>query len=215
MKVKVCGMKHNITEVAGLQPDYMGFIFWEASPRYFDGTLPPLQPHLKKVGVFVNASIPVILEKTQRYGLRLVQLHGSESPKYCRELRERLQFGQAREQRIEIIKVFSVKDSFDFNLLIPYEANCDYFLFDTRGKLPGGNGYAFDWHLLTGYPSQKPYFLSGGIGPEDLPKLAEFLKRPESEKCHAIDVNSRFESDPGRKNADQLTKFINAEALRH
>lgn len=215
MKVKVCGMKHNIAGVAGLQPDYLGFIFWESSPRYFDGALPDLPPQVIKVGVFVDASIPFILHKMHQYGLGLIQLHGNESPGYCRELRKAILAGINGENKVGIIKVFPIKDSFDFRLLDPYEDACDYYLFDTRGKLPGGNGYAFDWQVLRDYPSGKPYFLSGGIGPANLPQLRIFLKRPEAQKCHAIDVNSRFELQPGLKNTELLNEFINAVALKH
>lgn len=215
MKVKVCGMKHHIAGVAGLQPDYLGFIFWEGSPRYFDGVLPDLPPQVKKVGVFVDAGIPFILHKIRQYGLGLIQLHGNESPGFCHELRKAILAGIKGDNMIRIIKVFSIKDTFDFQLLTPYEEACDYYLFDTRGKLPGGNGYAFDWQVLRDYPSGKPYFLSGGISPADLPQLDDFLKRPEAQKCHAIDVNSRFELQPGLKNTELLSAFINAVALKH
>lgn len=215
MKVKVCGMKHHIAGVAGLQPDYLGFIFWEGSPRYFDGVLPDLPPQVKKVGVFVDAGIPFILHKIRQYGLGLIQLHGDESPGFCHELRKAILAGIKGDNMIRIIKVFSIKDTFDFQLLTPYEEACDYYLFDTRGKLPGGNGYAFDWQVLRDYPSGKPYFLSGGISPADLPQLDDFLKRPEAQKCHAIDVNSRFELQPGLKNTELLSAFINAVALKH
>lgn len=215
MKVKVCGMKDNIAGVAGLQPDYMGFIFWEASPRYFDGVLPDLPPQVKKVGVFVDETIPFILHKIHQYGLGLIQLHGTESPGYCRELKKTIQAGINGENKVRIIKAFQIQDTFDFQLLVPYEDACDYYLFDTRGKLPGGNGFAFDWQVLRDYPSGKPYFLSGGIGPSDLSKLGNFLKRPEAQKCHAIDVNSRFELQPGLKNTEVLSEFINAVALKH
>lgn len=208
-------MKHNIVEVAGLQPDYLGFIFWEASPRFFNGVLPPMSSQAKKVGVFVDATIPFILDKILQYELRLIQLHGNESPGYCHDLRKAIQAGSGGGNKIKIIKVFAIKDSFDFQLLTPYEDVCDYYLFDTKGKLPGGNGYAFDWQVLKDYPSRKPYFLSGGIGPEDLLQVNVFLKRPEAEKCHAIDVNSRFESQPGLKDTGRLTEFIKAVAIKH
>ncbi|MGB6152213.1 MAG: phosphoribosylanthranilate isomerase, partial [Pricia sp.] len=109
---------------------------------------------------------------------------------------------------LKIIKVFSVKDSFDFSILKPYEEVCDYYLFDTKGKLPGGNGYTFDWSLLKDYPSTKPYFLSGGIGLEDAKALKEFSQRPQAEYCYAIDVNSKFETKPGLKNIDKLNELI-------
>jgi phosphoribosylanthranilate isomerase len=108
---------------------------------------------------------------------------------------------------MEIIKVFSIKDNFDFSVLKDYEAVCDYFLFDTKGKLPGGNGYTFDWSVLENYPSTKPFFLSGGIGLESVEKLKEFMNSPASKYCYAIDVNSKFELEPGRKDITTLKVF--------
>ncbi len=202
MKLKVCGMKYNPGEVAALQPDYLGFIFWEKSPRSFDGEIPKLPPGIKKVGVFVNASLDEVVAKIKEYHLQAVQLHGSESPEFCKELKQ-----YNFQEPIQIIKVFSIKDDFNFDELKPYESVCDYYLFDTKGKLPGGNGYTFDWKVLKGYPSIKPYFLSGGIGLEEIESLREFMKRPEAKYCHTIDVNSRFELEPGLKNIQKLKEF--------
>jgi phosphoribosylanthranilate isomerase len=212
MKVKVCGMKFNTGEVAALKPDYLGFIFWEKSPRYFTGSIPALPEGIRKVGVFVNAPVTGILQKISDHNLDMVQLHGDETPEYCALLRSALQTsayvaGDGRGAR-EVIKVFRVKDREDLGLLPAFEAVCDYFLFDTKGKLPGGNGYAFDWEALAGYPSRKPYVLSGGIGPETLPMLWDFFEEPASRYCHAIDLNSRFEVAPGHKKIDVLQKFI-------
>ncbi|MDU8885344.1 phosphoribosylanthranilate isomerase [Yeosuana sp. MJ-SS3] len=200
MKLKVCGMKYydNITEVANLQPDYFGFIFYEKSARYFNGTIPEIPETIKKVGVFVNATVEEIIEKVNKYNLQAVQLHGNESPEFCEML---------RPLNIKIIKVFSIKDTFDFSILKSYELVCDYYLFDTKGKLPGGNGYTFNWNVLKDYPSAKPFFLSGGIGLEENENLQKFLKTKASKKCHAIDVNSKFETEPGLKIIELLKKF--------
>ncbi|MBO0322556.1 phosphoribosylanthranilate isomerase [Muricauda sp. CAU 1633] len=226
MKLKVCGMHHNPTEVAQLQPDYLGFIFWEPSSRYFEGTIPQLPKSIKKVGVFVDATIEEVLEKVEQYQLDAVQLHGKESPEYCETLKDNFLSirAQSRKKKVvpldevstaldltnlEIIKVFSIKDDFDFSVLENYEKVCDYFLFDTKGKLPGGNGYTFDWTLLENYPSTKPFFLSGGIGLESVEKLKAFRKSLASKHCYAIDVNSRFETEPGLKNIEHLKTFKN------
>lgn len=209
MKLKVCGMKLNTLEVATLCPDYLGFIFWEPSKRFFEGKMPELPPTIKKVGVFVDATIEEVLKKIKTFGLDAVQLHGKESPEFCSNLKrlinDRTQaLGAAN---LKIIKVFSIKDDFDFGVLTPYENVCDYFLFDTKGKLPGGNGFTFSWEMLKNYPSTKPYFLSGGIGLEEIEKIREFQQRPESKYCHAIDVNSKFESEPGLKDVKKLKEF--------
>ncbi len=183
----------NILEVGTLLPDYMGFIFWEKSARYFDGVIPDLPKSIKKVGVFVNENTEVILAKAQKHDLQAIQLHGQESVAFCQDLRENL-----KQAQIEIIKVFSVDDAFDFEVLKPFEAVCDYFLFDTKGKLPGGNGTTFDWKVLEKYPSSKPFFLSGGIGMEEMEAVNEILKT--NLPLYAIDVNSKFEIEPGLKN---------------
>ena len=209
MKLKVCGMKLNTLEVATLNPDYLGFIFWEPSKRFFEGTIPELPASIKKVGVFVDATLEDIVEKVNTYGLRAVQLHGKESPEFCSDLKKfTIDRSKALgETNLKIIKVFSIKDDFDFRVLTPYENVCDFFLFDTKGKLPGGNGFTFSWEVLGNYPSTKPYFLSGGIGLDKVEKIREFQQRPESKYCHAIDVNSKFESEPGFKDIKKLKEF--------
>ena len=211
MKLKVCGNRDNIEEVVKVAPDYMGFIFWEPSKRFFKGSLPELPKPIKKVGVFVDAEIPEVLEKVREYQLDGVQLHGSETPGYCRELKEGFSKSGFQQRPNswppEIIKVFSIKNSFDFSVLEPYEAVCDFYLFDTKGKLPGGNGYTFDWGVLKNYPSTKPFFISGGIGLGEKKKLTEFLKTEVGQYCQVVDINSRFEIEPGLKDMDQLMEF--------
>lgn len=201
MKLKICGMKYpdNILEVGSLLPDYMGFIFWDKSARYFDGQLPNLPQSIKKTGVFVNASQEEIVAKVTQYNLQAVQLHGQESVEFCQELKTKL------AKSIEIIKVFSVDEAFDFDQLQPFETVCDYFLFDTKGKLPGGNGTTFDWKVLENYPSKKPFFLSGGIGLNEIDLVNEILKTDLP--IYAIDVNSKFEIEAGLKNSELLNRF--------
>lgn len=185
----------NILEVSTLLPDYLGFIFWEKSSRYFDLEIPKIPESIKKVGVFVNANLEEILLKIKKYNLNLVQLHGNESPEFCKEL---------KKSTIKIIKVFSVNDDFNFSALEPFEAVCDYFLFDTKGKLPGGNGITFNWQILKKYHSRKPFFLSGGIGLDDIKNIKK-LNLP----IYAIDVNSKFEIEAGLKNIELLKSFKN------
>lgn len=200
MKLKVCGMKYNVEDVATLQPDYLGFIFHEASPRHFDYEIPNLPESINKVGVFVDKPTEFIMQKIEKYQLDAIQLHGHETPEQCRLL---------KSIGILVIKVFAIKNQFDFSVLNAYEDVCDYYLFDTKGKLPGGNGYTFEWSVLKGYPSNKPYFLSGGIGLDEIEKLKEFLNSEASRYCHAIDVNSKLEEKPGLKNIKDLEQFKN------
>jgi len=199
MKIKVCGMKieNNIMDLAALPPDYIGFIFYEKSSRYFNSEIPELPETIKKIGVFVNSKIDFIVSKIEKHDLQGVQLHGEESPELCAALRE---YGI-------VIKVFSIKNQFDFKVLEPYEDVCDYYLFDTKGKHPGGNGYTFNWNVFKKYKSPKPYFLSGGIGPDELDALLLFLKRPESDLCCTVDVNSKFETAAGLKDVKELKEF--------
>ena len=200
MKLKVCGMREpdNIAALSALQPDYMGFIFWALSSRYVSETTPVLDKSIKKTGVFVDASVDYIQSSISAHQLQAVQLHGEETPGYCQLVQG---FG------VEVIKAFSVKDAFDFSMLEAYENSCDFFLFDTKGSLPGGNGYTFDWSLLKEYPSQKPFFLSGGIGLENTQEIKELLNTDLP--LHAIDVNSKFEVAPGLKKIEELTQFKN------
>ncbi|MBC7641089.1 MAG: phosphoribosylanthranilate isomerase [Flavobacterium sp.] len=195
MKLKICGMKFpkNIIEVSQLLPEYLGFIFYEKSSRYFDGEIPEIPKSIKKVGVFVDASLEEIISKIKKYNLNLIQLHGNESPEFCQNL---------KKSEIEIIKVFSVDDDFDFSQLESFENDCDYFLLDTKGELHGGNGFTFNWALLENYKTKKPLFLSGGIGIEAIEKI-KTLNLP----IHAIDVNSKFEIQPGLKNTELLKTF--------
>ena len=204
MKIKVCGMKHrdNILSVADLQPDYMGYIFYERSKRHFEGDIPALDPSIKKTGVFVNSSISEVLRKVKKYDLKAVQLHGDETVSFCKELKKNM------DSAIELIKAFSISEEFNFDVLSSYQEACDYFLFDTKGKERGGNGSLFNWKLLNRIHHHKKFFLSGGVGVEELKMLSEFLQTEAGQYCYAIDLNSKFESEPGLKKTEQLEAFF-------
>ncbi|GGG29763.1 N-(5'-phosphoribosyl)anthranilate isomerase [Dokdonia pacifica] len=196
-------MKYNTQEVAALQPDYLGFIFYEKSPRNFDGEIQILPKNIKKVGVFVDATIAFAKAQIEKYNLDIIQLHGSESPEYIKDLIRVLI--DSSETWPEIWKVFSIKDSFDFKRLTPYKDHVSAFLFDTKGKAKGGNGYTFDWNVLKDYPFKKPFILSGGIGLEEIDNIKEILATDLP--ILALDVNSKFEDRPGQKNIENLTTF--------
>ncbi len=199
--------QENMQAVAELQPDYLGFIFYEKSPRKFDGDILRLPAEIKKTGVFVDVSIDFVIEKVKKYNFKVIQLHGNESPQYCRDLQSELECFSETEntESIEIWKVFSIKDQFNFEILQPYEGIVNYFLFDTKGKEKGGNGYTFDWSVLNNYPSETPFILSGGIGLDEIEKVKEILKTDLP--IYAIDVNSKFETAPGLKNIEELKIF--------
>lgn len=202
IQIKVCGMKfpENIKEVDQLSPDFLGFIFYEKSVRYFEGEIPEIHPDIKKVGVFVNASLEEIREKSKRYALNFIQLHGDETPEFCAMIENKV--------RVKVIKAFALDIHFDFRILDTYQASCSYFLFDTKGPHFGGNGTVFDWNILERYALNKKYFLSGGIGLETTENLSDFFEKDYSEKCIALDLNSRFEDSPGLKNSNKLKEFI-------
>jgi phosphoribosylanthranilate isomerase len=202
MKLKVCGMKfiENIEQVSGLCPDYMGFIFYEKSKRNFEGVIPKLPKSIKKTGVFVNEYPEILVSLVEEYQLEAIQLHGDETIAYIKQIKTYL-------PSIEIIKVFGIKDEFNFELLKPFLQVVDYFLFDTKGKERGGNGYQFDWSILEAYPYEKPFFLSGGIG---LKEVVDVQKVLDSDlPMYAIDINSKFEIEPGLKNINDIKIFKN------
>lgn len=186
----------NIITVAALRPDYMGFIFYPKSPRYA-GMLDPatLPDHVRRVGVFVNASLSEIENTTKRYRLQTLQLHGSELPETCRTL---------RNKGYEVIKAFGIATADDLRQTTRYESFCDLFLFDTRTTNHGGSGRRFDWHLLELYNGKTPFLLSGGISSDDTEKILT-VGHP---LFYGIDLNSRFEIEAGLKNTELLERFI-------
>ncbi len=208
MKLKVCGMKYieNIQEVAALRPDYLGFIFYEKSKRNFFGIIPKLPESIKKTGVFVNSTVNEVLSKIIQYDLKAVQLHGDETVDFVRELRQTALISDSQND-IEIIKVFGIMGSFNFEILTPYIQVVDYFLFDTKGKERGGNGITFDWKVLSDYPFSKPFFLSGGIGLEQLKEIEKIRKT--NLPLYAVDVNSKFELEAGLKSVENIQRFKN------
>ncbi|MBT1698291.1 phosphoribosylanthranilate isomerase [Fulvivirgaceae bacterium PWU4] len=199
MKLKICGMRDekNILAVAALHPQYMGFIFYPRSPRYVgdDFKVPALPSSISRVGVFVNDPVSLIMEKVDRYALKYVQLHGGETVAQCKAL---------RQEGVGVIKVFSVDDDFDFNQTRPYEEVADFFLFDTKGKYYGGNATAFDWKVLEQYNQKVPFFLSGGIGPDNV----EAIQALKGMNIHAIDINSGVEESPAMKDTQKIGTII-------
>lgn len=213
----------NIQDVVALQPDYLGFIFYEKSKRNFEGIIPELPKSIKKTGVFVNEYPEILISLVEEYRLDAIQLHGDESLKYVTELKRQLAERRdlfieenkhqrkkknkhfIADEKVEIIKAFGIKDAFNFDDLKPYLDVVDFFLFDTKGKERGGNGVKFDWPILEKYPFEKPFFLSGGIGLSDVEEVRKILKLDLP--IYALDVNSKFESEPGVKKIEEIKKF--------
>lgn len=201
MMIKVCGMKEadNIRNVAALTPMMMGFIFYAGSPRYA-GELDPavvrsLPEHVRPVGVFVDAPEEEVLSVCDRYGIRIAQLHGDESPEMCRSL---------RESGLTVFKAVGIADESDIARLAAYAGSVDMFVFDTKSEAHGGTGRKFDHSLLEKYALDVHYLLGGGIGPDDVDAIVSAMRPGMA----GIDINSRFEVSPGIKNLRTLIKFI-------
>lgn len=204
MKVKVCGLRDEKNIRLLLEtvlPDYLGFIFYEPSPRYAGEVLDisflqHIKGSFKKTGVLVDASLSTAEWISSEYELDALQLHGNESAIFCASL---------RRPGLEIIKTFHLSESFNFHVLEDYAPVCDYFLFDTRGKHPGGNGMQFNWELLEKYQMSVPFFLSGGIDGQDAESIAQ-IRHPA---LGGVDLNSRFEHNPGLKDVSKIKRFTN------
>jgi phosphoribosylanthranilate isomerase len=201
MKIKVCGMKHpeNIKALAGLKPDYMGFICYNLSPRYIADlpaeVLDTVPESITKTAVFVNEGADKINALVNQFGFNAVQLHGSESPAFCNALRD----------KVTVFKAFGVDDDFDFAQLNDYVGQVDYFMFDTKTIGHGGSGKTFNWEILNQYQLDVPFFICGGLSPENIATVKE-IKHPA---FYGVDLNSRFETEPGLKNIDQLREAFN------
>lgn len=203
MNIKVCGITQlkQLQQLDGLDIDFAGLIFCKDSPRYMGEKIAKEDLRnsdfdLKKVGVFKNPEMIDVLDAIEDYGLDVVQLHGDETPEMCEDL----------SSEVEVIKAFSLRgDERIDELIAEYDAVCDYYLFDTAGSdgIGGGTGKQFDWKIITKAKIEKPFFLSGGIGLDDVKRIKAF-KHPD---YFAVDINSRFEKEPGIKDMALLLQF--------
>lgn len=209
----------NIREVSQLGVDMIGMIFYPKSPRYVEmqsshaGIIPDYAKEdigvsvssktPARVGVFVDDMVQNIVTRVVNYHLDYVQLHGNEPREMCENLRSTLD--PDIRPGIKIIKAISVSDASDIQKYKEYVGAVDLFLFDTKCKTVGGSGQQFDWQVLDQYDGEVPFLLSGGIGPEDASRLHAF----HHPKCIGIDLNSRFEIEPGVKDVEKLKGFLN------
>ncbi|MCF8225605.1 MAG: phosphoribosylanthranilate isomerase [Bacteroidales bacterium] len=200
--VKVCGMTDplNVEAICACKPDLLGFIFYSRSVRYVgrhpDPAVFSIVPDaIEKVGVFVNEKYEKMLELTEKYKINTLQLHGVEAPGTCHALRSR---GKT------VIKVFPGNESANGQLQKDYAGSVDYFLFDTPVRSYGGSGRKFNWSELPGSLTSVPFFLSGGISPEDPDRILS-LDLPS---MAGVDINSRFETEPGIKSFDMVSEFL-------
>lgn len=208
MRIKVCGMTRpeQVMQLDEMGVEFAGFIFYPKSPRYVFSHMSKEQlkklkgQHINKVGVFVNTPADEVLQMVDACGLYLVQLHGDESLRYCEKI----------SNYVTVVKAFRMREG--ENILWrakDYQDVCDMFLFDTEGAGYGGTGKKFNWNILKGENVRKPFFLSGGIQPDDNELLKEFAKESVSKDLFAIDINSKFEVAPGLKNMDTIKAFVN------
>lgn len=205
MRIKVCGMTmmEQVESLPDIGATFAGFIFYPRSPRYVFRHLTSAQIKktntINKVGVFVNASVDEVLLMVDECRLHMVQLHGDESPKYCERIAD----------YVSVVKAFRLTDNDSIEWIIkPYMDVCDMFMFDTMGSGYGGTGKKFDWNILKGTEIGKPFFLSGGIQPEDTGALKNFEEEPVSKAMFAVDINSKFETSPGVKDMKKVNEFI-------
>ncbi|GAB4176539.1 MAG: phosphoribosylanthranilate isomerase [Calditrichia bacterium] len=201
IKLKICGIHTHtdLRELFKLQPDYLGFIFFPSSKRFIHPSeaariTKQMPGNLKSVGVFVNATHKDILSTAKQCNLSTIQLHGEESPHFCKKL---------KSEGLEIIKAFRIQMHLPAEMISRYVHCSDFFLFDSAGMKPGGNGISFDWKILESYPFDVPYFLAGGINLQNITRISRY-KLPG---IHALDVNSGFEIRPGEKDIPALKKL--------
>lgn len=205
IRIKICGMKQpgNIRDIAALSPEFLGLIFYAKSPRNAiqldPKVLRELLPETRVVGVFVNETPYNIRKIAARFGLTFLQLHGNESPAACDAL---------EKDGFTVIKAFPIATSADFEAIKAYEDVCSYALLDTKTgpseQSPGGTGQTFDWGLLQHYHSSLPFFLSGGICPDN----PDAIKKITHPMFYAVDINSRFETSPGIKSPELVAPFL-------
>jgi phosphoribosylanthranilate isomerase len=199
-----------VQQLAALGVKYAGFIFYEKSPRYVVGKMKPKElrefnTRLNKVGVFVNETTDKILQIVHLYGLDYVQLHGDETPEFCKEI----------SANIKTIKSFGIGGNTNpIRVLEKFNDCVDIFLFDAKTEIYGGAGKKFDWNILKSAIIKKPFFLSGGIAPEDISLIKNFSENNLNSTHFSIDLNSRFEETPGIKNMEKLKNFIEELAVQ-
>ncbi|MEE6127665.1 phosphoribosylanthranilate isomerase [Chryseobacterium arthrosphaerae] len=219
-KLKVCGLiqPDQIKELIAINTDFLGFIFYEKSPRYVLNhlTLEDISKidHQGKTGVFVNEKIDKVVEIAEKARLNIIQLHGDEDSGFITSLKEKL----PEIQIIKVIRISSVisedkesllnfKHQFSGSLH-PIQNAIDFILFDTDSKGFGGTGHAFDWSILQQLELSKPYFLSGGISEENINETETLHPRP-----FALDINSKFEIEPGHKDISKIKKFMSVLSI--
>jgi phosphoribosylanthranilate isomerase len=208
MRIKVCGMTQvqQVKQLDELGVEFAGFIFYPKSPRYVFKHIPAIEikrikGNINKVGVFVNADANEIFRTIDDCGLYVVQLHGDETPRFCETISD----------YITVVKAFRLSETDNIEWMVKdYQDVVDMFLFDTEGAGYGGTGKKFNWDKLKGMNIRKPFFLSGGIEPNDVTMIKDFTKEPVAKNLFSLDINSKFEISPGVKDMDLVKQFVDA-----
>jgi phosphoribosylanthranilate isomerase len=205
-RIKVCGMTlpEQVNALDEMGVDLAGFIFYKKSPRYMGSKISAEQMKkiggkIAKVGVFVNMEYEELMSTVESYRLDMVQLHGDETPRFCERV----------ANYITVVKAFRMSDNDPIDWIIrPYAEACDMMMFDTLGAGYGGTGKKFDWNVLKDANINNLFFLSGGIEPGDEEKLKTFANEEAGNKLFAIDINSKFEINPGVKDIGKVREFV-------
>lgn len=207
MAVKICGLKtqEGVEAVHAAGARYIGFNFFEKSPRYVDlakaKTLAVNTPlGLAKVALTVDFTNEQLDQITASVPIDMLQLHGRETPERVAEIKKR--YG------LPVMKVVGVAEAEDLAPLPAYEAVADQIMVDAKAPkgavLPGGNGLRFDWRLIAGRDWSKPWMLAGGLTPEN---VAEAIRMTGAAQ---VDVASGVETAPGEKGAALIREFVSA-----
>lgn len=207
VRIKVCGvtLPMQLEALDEIGVDLAGFIFYPKSPRYMADKIPAdylrkFRGRIAKVGVFVNMPYEELMRTVEDYRLDMVQLHGDEIARYCEQV----------SNYITVVKAFRLSENDPIDWMVkPYDEACDMFMFDTLGAGYGGTGKKFDWNVLKNAAINKLFFLSGGIEPGDVEKLKQFAKEDIAKKIFAVDINSKFEINPGVKDLEKVRRFVN------
>ena len=206
-QLKVCGLTKmdQIQELISMNVDFLGFIFYEKSPRFVLNHLSlegiSAINHQKKVGVFVNETIEKIVEISEKSNLNFIQLHGDEDEEFIKRLRQML---NENTKIIKVIRIGDDKTNFENEIkkMSNLKSQISNLLFDTDSKAFGGTGKTFDWQILNEIEIPIPYFLSGGISLENIHQLSTINHQPL-----ALDINSKFETEPGSKDLEKIKNF--------